>query len=684
MKTFTTYIVLITFFGNTAFAEEQVDLVIDGGLSCSAEFEEEEKPEEACETNPDGLKSLTTSLGDVIPANYQYPACNENDFKTHGANSAKQISTLKANLKAECEQEFREQRNQLSKDLLKKFRLGAALRVRMMRAKKFAHSGVSKSYLEDKSGDVSDFDFNKAVEEWKTEADEDFAAHHDVSEKKVQKKWSMNYNDYGDPIVLFQGADQTCQIVDGSMKTNNFVAPPVLNYPAMEDMKGEFPDDCSVLVSNKSNFEKSRTHLSQYSKTQQVCDMDQRLADPAKYPLGGFRKPELDAGDKAFAKLDTLAGQFISASDLNYKPSFTINVSRNQWADDTDELAKKRGEFSRSYLLSAIQEKCTAAGKPIPEWAKDMKAFEQVVKVNELTYGDNKKGDYGPNPKAKLAEQEKEIQEYEAQLRSEKASFEKDLQTEKESITSLKTQKTEKDNRIVAVRNEFNKLKKSKIFDEATQSKMNELSAELKELYSASGMLDYQIQNSQKKENYLTNQVKIYTPVKDKKTGKVTNDYITNQTNLLKQFYATDLSAVDPKDEKLFAKYTKGSTEYNQAVFMHNKHKWDAKLFNSFKKVEVVGDFSPNLESDTDMEFEFLPPEMQKVIRAKAEAYQPFCQFYVHKRFKKNKDNNTSYDSGVTKGQMRRSEKRQKKEGYKPCKVSRRKQRQTERWMNNR
>ena len=307
---------------------------------------------------------------------------------------------------------------------------------------------------------------------------------------------------------------------------------------------------------------------------------------------------------KEFNNLDPLkasAEKLCKVAQDGLVPDYTIETSRNMYPDKTNELASKRGEFTKQYIFNHLKDNCSL--DVIPDWLSDTDSFGEKIVVKTVDYSrpNNKPGDYGPDPYAKVSEQKNEITYLEKSLDDEKVKIANEKKRLEGILEELTNQKLKLSTTMLDLKKDHSTLyKKDKGTINSTsyfkkQDKLTQLGESANQLYLEKVSISKSIDN-------IEVQIKAQdTKLKLKRFRKDNNETYILSRNLSK-FYKS-------RDNHGLNKMTKAY-----------KKEWDNKLFNQFKVARIQGFATKEFEYGIDPEL--MTPELKialdNVLKVKA------------------------------------------------------------------
>lgn len=549
----------------------------------------------------DELEPVNDALG-----TQSAPTCNDQDLSADGKPLSKEDALqIKKDLLKQCNEQFKGHKRKFAKQLFKKGRIFKALGV-LLRKKKKLKDIKHKKFSQDirVEGETLDEVDAKIKAEEQRIMDEINAQYpggssgnepyYNDNGKLIKPKFSYGVDGKMSPPahVYLKDGDKSCKIDIDLPKVDDVDLPPSNLMPPL-DITDSFPDDCAFMVSDKFKEADALKLLGSSTRTD-YCSNNQQIdkSDEVKKDK---------SGKTAFDYLDNLAGSFKNAAVQGMTPSFTLNVTRNLYADETRPLAQKRGEFIQKYMFDQIQKQMEEVEGDHPKWATDYSEFQKVFKLQHPSYeGNSTVGDYGPDPMAKSEDWDKEKQNLKATLEA------KNTQT-KDDIAKIEDKTT---GTIKKYTDDLAALEKKKLDVEKQRVQLNNNMERRTDFTNVNQDVD--------KLNQLTTE--LFNINYD--IAKTKRDL--DQEKQMLTYYKGKLVKNNPDQQvKLLDEYYKGRPENFDRDY---KNKWDDKLFKNFKMVAVEGTFGSEKLDDIEMDDD-VTPKIKYMIENKINAETFSCDY---------------------------------------------------------
>lgn len=533
------------------------------------------------------------------------PLCGDQDLDYGDKPLSKEEKLqIKKDLLKECNKAFKKHKRAFAKQLFKNGRIFKALRALMQKKKKLKHLGhFNKPYSVAADGESLEEVNRKIAEEEEriiNEIKTEFPGGFDESDPYYKDNGKLFKGKYSYGVdgkmsspshIYINDNDRTCKMDVELPEVDDVDLPPSNLIPPL-DITDSFPDDCAFMVSDQFS-ERDALKMLGTSNRSDYCSNNQTIdkSDHVKKDKNG---------KTAFDYLNTLSDSFAQAAEDGLNPNFTLNVSRNLYADETKPLAEKRGEFIQKYMFAQLSQKVQnqekETGTKPPAWATDFNEFQKVFKLQYPAYdGLATVGDFGPNPMAKAEEFEGEKANLKTTLDKRVTEINKDIaKIEDKNSGTLKIlngqiSKLEKDKlELERQRN----VVQNQIENQTDFKKANELVASLNDLTSKLYQTNYELAKAKRD---LDQEKQLLTHHK----SKLAKNNPAQQVKLLDEFYKN-------RPESFDRSY---------------KNQWDDKLFKNFKMVAIEGTFDGQKEDDIEMNDEVTPKihyTINNVIKAEA------------------------------------------------------------------
>jgi hypothetical protein len=496
--------------------------------------------------------------------------CSDSEIFEGGAKkSKKEISALKNDYNKLCKKKAKEYKRAVTKHLMQEMKLGQAFQALLKKKQystKFNNGKPEKPSVSVNPNDLENMSAADLNNHILNELEKKFPGLRDMANKAKDKpayKYGFHESETVPLNVVFQKQKgKACTVNLSELPEKEDFTPAACDFCEEKDIKNSFVDDCAYMVS-KDYPEKSAQQL-----------LNLKAANKNEYC-----QPSMDNRDSDMAEINKMAKRLCDIAKSGMTPDFTIETSRNLYADKTQDLAQKRGDFIQKYLQNKLKSDCELSDTP--SWLSNEEVFAEKIRVTHPEYvGSSQAGDYGPSPYAGIEEQPAQIENFQKTLLLEKQKIEKRIQDSEALLAKLMGEK----NNIVTAANDHKKAyKENKLQLEKSQDlrkissgyqELEQTSNIVQNLYNRTNELDQKISDTNREVQGLRKQLQNYSENK-----------MSEKVKLLQDFYQE--------------KNAKGTP---------NKAEWDQKLFNDFKMVKISGKAKEEsaIDSDTDL----LSPEL--------------------------------------------------------------------------
>jgi hypothetical protein len=530
-------IILMTLLLSTFNVKAQ--LICEAGddpslFECNAP-EAEIKPN-GCQAQEAPGNSALTAINDEL----QQKACEESD-PWKGMSSEEKKLKLKE-LDKLCKKEAKAYKRSVFKSLFKKGKFGQALQVAFKKKSKIMSGKLDKNKI---SADVANMSDEQLKEFINAEIDK-----LEAQAKPGEQSHTVPYN-----ITINNGKGINCKVTAKEFPEKpKHVTPECVGCEPL-DIMSSFTNDCSYMV-NKDLPEKvvfDEILKIKPSEKKQYCQPDNM--DKIS-----------DKGNNDLTKINDLAGKICNQIRSGEEPHFTVETTRNLYADKTPQLAYKRGVFVQKYISWHLSKNC-----------KDVeydKGFDSIIEIKQPAYGSGEKnfdgwkeGDYGPSPYAKT----------DSEIQLEKERFAKNLVREQSVI----------DKEIADLKKQIAEVaKKIKTYD------FGKKESDLRKSYNSAkdqltNLSKYNKDFVEEKEAFLT------SLGNEALSNYSLNDELEDQKALLEK----RLAIAEDRQKSFAAKSAEKKKlldEFYAAGPNQNHAEWDVKLFNSFKMARITAQPAPS------------------------------------------------------------------------------------------
>jgi hypothetical protein len=537
--------------------------------------------------------------------------------------SSKDQRKFKRKLKRQCRKKAKEYKRALLKNLMKEKKFGQAFKVLFKR--KRSHLEKVKND-KNKSSVVLPDSFEEMNEDQLLahimgELEKDYPGLQEQAVNLMNKdpKYKLGFHQYEaaatNIIIKPKRGGAPCKVDIHDFPEEEPFTPFACKtcYPDAKDY--HFAPDCSIMLPKDGSMSKEQAY-SLMGK-----DIGEKDADGSDVLCN---QPNMNGDNLSdMSHMDNTAKEICSMAQKGLTPDFTIETARNQYNDETDNLAQKRGEFIQKYIFEKLKG-CDADAAWLPtEDQKSgganeeaFKSFSDLVKVKHPWYAGGKEGNYGPNPRASKSEQEQEVENLVVTLNKERVEIDAELLQLDEKINFLTESIKQFDANAVQAKETYDKYI-TKLHKEKDLKEIEKLHHEI---HQGVGQTLDQYQNKHDMQQQLVNFKKEREVLLKKKQEKYTTDKIDGKKKMLEEYYRVlnDYRAdgkVGPGEEipRHLRKVSTGSGIKNI----------DDGLFTDFKMVRIKG--RADVVEPVSSEFDYMPPKLQVMMNLVTDVQQQAC-----------------------------------------------------------
>lgn len=558
--------------------------------------------------------------GNFIDSKPKVPFCTEDQLYGKGKKmSPEERKKKEKQMRKLCKKKARNYKRSKAKEMLKKWNFFQALQIGLKSKRRIirnSHTNETKSYNFAQYIDPEEVkNMNKKqFSQYVMEKIKKEVPNVDDLMKRANKKWTnrsirktrgykkeetflMNM------VISSEGGDSCVMKPNEFPKEEEFTPEPCKDCDDKE-RQNNFTNDCSYMVTDKVDEKTARKWMGA-SRNKTALNSSTGAED-------SHCNNKMEGVKNDSSKLDKAVDDLCSYAVNDYTPNMTIETSRNLFNDYTDNLAQKRGQFTKKYLYEMAKGKCKNSEGKTPDWLKNEEAFGDVVQVIHPVYAPNfdqekADGNYGPNPYATGSQRDEEYNKLKATL-----DYEKNKKL------------TQYNEELAAAEEELDYINKklNNVSDNSDELGLSQKYDMIKQQLDSDNADPRDIADMYKEQGRFVSEAKQYM-AKKKEVLQLISDLKTKKENIdLKKY-----KMVNGEYElvtKLKSYYTEldnsPSAVKNSRDF---KNRWNNDLFNDFKMARVDSDFKRINEFGIDEDL--ITPELSAMLKTLVEVDTYTC-----------------------------------------------------------